>query len=291
MTWLSAESKLCVKNLAIVWLTFLLVSCGREPGSPPPTDAPDRLISLNDVLAAGTNNLQAEVPMYSFQVVHAWPHDRRAFTQGLVFLDGELLESTGMNGESSLRRVELETGRILQQVQLPYSIFAEGLAVFGRKLFQLTWQNEKCLVYDAQSFQQKAVFGYSGEGWGLTTDGQSLVMSDGSERLRFIDPDSFAVQKTITVTAAGRPLPRLNELEYIKGELFANIWQTDFVARINPTNGNVLGFINFTGLLPPPDRDASTDVLNGIAYDSARDRIFVTGKRWPKLFEVRLQRK
>ena len=290
----SAELQLCAKQLLAASLSLLLASCGRESAPAPKVvtiDSPDQLLSIPNLVDLGTNGSQPGLPMYAYQVIHAWPHDRGAFTQGLVFLDGELLESTGMNGQSSLRRVELETGRVLQQVQLPYNIFAEGLALFGKKLFQLTYLNGKCFVYDLQSFSKQQEFTYSGEGWGLTTDGQSLIMSDGSNRLRIIDPDSFMVKKIVAVTAAGRPLNRLNELEYIKGEIFANIWQTDFVARIDPASGKVVGLINFIGLLPPADRDPSTDVLNGIAYDPAGDRLFVTGKRWPKLFEVRLQRK
>jgi len=290
----SAVRQVCAKQLLAASLSLLLVSCGRESAptiTASTNDSPDQLLSLTNVVDLGTNRSQPDLPVYSYQVVHAWPHDRGAFTQGLVFLDGELLESTGWNGQSSLRRVELESGRVLQQVQLPYNIFAEGLALFGKKLFQLTYQNGKCFVYDLQSFSQQREFTYSGEGWGLTTDGQSLIMSDGSDRLRFIDPDSFVTKRIIAVTAAGRPLNRLNELEYIKGEIFANIWQTDFVARIDPTSGKVVGLINFTGLLPPAERDPSTDVLNGIAYDPAGDRLFITGKRWPKLFEVRLQHK
>src|SRR6266404_2070310 len=290
----SAELQLCAKQLLAASLALLLASCGREsaPVSRAVTnDSPDQLLSIPNLVDLGTNGSQPGLPMYSYQVIHAWPHDRGAFTQGLVFLDGELLESTGWNGESSLRRVELESGRVLQQVQLPYNIFAEGLALFGKKLFQLTYQNGKCFVYDLQSFSKQHEFTYRGEGWGLTTDGQSLIMSDGSDRLRYIDPDSFTTKRIVAVTAAGRPLNQLNELEYVKGEIFANIWQTDFVARIDPASGKVVGLINFTGLLSPADRDPSTDVLNGIAYDPAGDRLFVTGKRWPKLFEVRLQRK
>ena len=290
----SAELQLCAKQLLAWSLSLLLVSCGRESTparSAGTNDSPDEHPSPTNPVDLRTDGFLPDVPMYSYQVIHTWPHDRGAFTQGLVFLDGELLESTGMNGQSSLRRVELETGRVLQQVQLPYSIFAEGLALFGRKLFQLTYLNGKCFVYDLQTFSRLQEFTYRGEGWGLTTDGQSLIMSDGSDRLRYIDPDSFTTKRIVAVTAAGRPLNQLNELEYVKGEIFANIWQTDFVARIDPASGKVVGLINFTGLLSPADRDPSTDVLNGIAYDPAGDRLFVTGKRWPKLFEVRLQHK
>jgi len=219
-----------------------------------------------------------------------WPHDLNAFTQGLVFFDGQLLESTGLNGQSSLRRVDLETGKVISQLQLPYEYFAEGLALFGKKLFQLTFQNGKCFVYDLKTFRREKEFSYPGEGWGLTTDGQWLIMSDGSDRLRFLDPETFEVKKTVKVVMTGRTVNRLNELEYIKGEIFANIWQSDVVVRIEPSTGKVLGLINFTGLLPSSDRDSSTDVLNGIAHDSSSDRLFVTGKRWPKLFEVRLKR-
>ena len=270
---------------------LLLTGCHQKPA--PAASATDKPSSSNTPIPTSTNSASASpaLPIYSYDVIHVWPHDRTAFTQGLVFLDGQLLESTGVNGQSSLRRVELETGRVLQQIKLPYEYFAEGLVVFGRKLFQLTWLNGKCFVYDRDTFRKQSEFTYPGEGWGLTTDGQWLIMSDGTERLRFLDPDSFQIKRTIQVAAGGRPVNRLNELEYIRGEIFANIWQSDFVARIDPANGNVLGLINFTGLLGPSARDASTDVFNGIAYDSTGDRIFVTGKRWPSLFEVRLKAK
>jgi len=227
---------------------------------------------------------------YTYHVVNAWPHDRQAFTQGLVFLNGRLFESTGLNGESSLREVDLTSGRVLRKVDVPAQYFAEGLAILGGKAFQLTWQDQRAFVYDRETFRLEKEFSYTGEGWGLTTDGRWLVMSDGSSQIRFLDPTTFAVTRSILVTHGGLPVPRLNELEWIKGEIFANVWQTDVVVRIDPHGGNVTGVIDFTGLLPPQDRDASTDVLNGIAYDAARDRLFVTGKRWPKIFEVRLQR-
>ena len=228
--------------------------------------------------------------MYSYEVVRTYPHDPRAFTQGLIILDGALIESTGLQGQSSLRRVELETGKVLRQVPVPAQYFAEGLALLNGKLFQLTWQNGKGFVYDLATFNLEMEFTYAGEGWGLTTDGKLLIQSDGTDQLRFVDPLTFEVKRTLNVTEQGRPVNRLNELEYIKGEIFANIWGTDLVARIDPASGKVLGNINFTGLLSSQER-ARTDVLNGIAYDSKGDRIFVTGKLWPKLFEVRLKKK
>jgi glutaminyl-peptide cyclotransferase len=224
-------------------------------------------------------------------VINTYPHDRGAFTQGLVYLDGTLLESTGLNGQSTLRRVDLKTGKVLKQVEVPSQYFAEGLALLNGKLFQLTWQNQKGFVYDLESFKLEKEFSYTGEGWGLTTDGQSLIMSDGTSQIRFLDPVTFEVKRTINVQDHGQPISRLNELEYVKGEIFADIWTTDFVVRIDPATGNVLGAIDFRGLLAPEDRQANTDVLNGIAYDAAGDRLFVTGKFWPKLFEVRLKPK
>jgi glutaminyl-peptide cyclotransferase len=194
-----------------------------------------------------------------------------------------------LNGRSSLREVDVATGRVLKQVSLPQIYFAEGLAVIGAQAFQLTWQNQKAFVYDADTFQQLREFAYDGEGWGLTTDGTSLIMSDGTARIRFLNPSTFQVQRTIDVTRDGRPCDRLNELEFIHGEIFANIWQTDEVVRIDPASGKVRGTIDFSGLLAPRDRGPETDVLNGIAYDAKTDRLLITGKRWPKLFEVRLK--
>ena len=229
------------------------------------------------------------IPQYTYELVHIYPHDRGAFTQGLLYLDGVLYESTGLNGESSLRKVDLETGKVLQQISIPAEYFAEGLALKDGKLFQLTWQNHKCFVYDLATFKEEKEFTYPTEGWGLTTDDSELVMSDGSAQIFFLDPKTFEVKRTINAHT-NRLVPQLNELEFIKGEIFANVWTTQFIVRINPADGQIVGVIDLSGILPPEDR-AGTDVLNGIAYDGAGGRLFVTGKHWPKLFEIRLIRK
>lgn len=230
-----------------------------------------------------------ELPVFTYEVANAWPHQRKAFTQGLVFLDGALLESTGLKGQSSLRRVDLQTGNVLQRAEVAPEYFAEGLAAVGGKLFQLTWQNHKCFVYDLHSLHLEKEFAYDGEGWGLTTDGHRLIMSDGTDQIRFIDPRTFKEDRRIAVKAHGQPVYRLNELEYVEGEIYANVWGTDQVVRIDPATGEVVSLIDFTGLLPKQDRDENTDVLNGIAYDPGGHRLFVTGKCWPTLFEVRLK--
>jgi glutamine cyclotransferase len=231
----------------------------------------------------------SEIQRYTYEIINTWPHDRSAFTQGLVFHNGSLIESTGLNGRSTLREVEPKTGRVLKRVALPAQFFGEGLTVLGSRAFQLTWQNGKGFIYDAATFRPEGEFSYSGEGWGLTTDGERLLLSDGTDVIRVLDPATFRVVRTIAVTAEGKPVRHLNELEWINGEILANVWQTNDVVRIDPTTGRVRGIINFSGLLAPQDRDANTDVLNGIAYDAAGDRLFVTGKNWPKLYEVRVK--
>lgn len=233
----------------------------------------------------------AEPPVYGYEVIKTYPHDPNAFTQGLVFVDGALLESTGLEGESTLRRVELETGKVLQKVDVPKFYFAEGLTVFNGKAYQLTWKGQKGFVYDPQTFKKLGEFEYDGEGWGLTHDADSLILSSGSNKLRFLDPASFEVKRTISVFDRGQPLRDLNELEYVKGEIFANVWHQDRVARIDPQTGAVKGWIDLSGLLRPGDVSDEEAVLNGIAYDEAGDRLFVTGKLWPKLFEIRLKQK
>ena len=225
----------------------------------------------------------------SFEVVDSWPHDPDAYTEGLVYHEGKLFESTGLNGRSSLREVELATGRVLRRVDVPEVYFAEGMTILGDRVYQLTWQSGKGFVYDLQSFRLLSEFAYAGEGWGLTHDGRHLIMSDGTSRIRFLDPGSLAVARTIDVLDHGRPVTQLNELEYVQGAIYANVWQTDRIARIDPQSGAVLGWIDLTGLLRPEDRTPTVEVLNGIAYDQAHDRLFVTGKFWPRLYQIRLK--
>ncbi len=255
-------------------------ACGKKPGgrlpAVPPSPAP----------AAGAP--AGAIPRYGYEVLAAWPHDRGAYTQGLVWRNGVLLESTGMNGESTLREVELKTGRVVKRVAQARQYFSEGLAVIGDKAFQVTWQSRKGFVYDADTFRLEREFAYEGEGWGLATDGKLLILSDGTSRLRWLDPTTFAVVRTVEVTAAGQPVSQLNELEWIGGEIWANVWHSDEVMRIDPATGAVRGVVDFSGLLPAHERRSDTDVLNGIAYDAAEDRLFVTGKRWPWVYQVRL---
>jgi glutaminyl-peptide cyclotransferase len=230
----------------------------------------------------------AQIPVYGYEIVHTYPHDRQAFTQGLVYRDGFLYEGTGLNGRSGLRKVRLETGEVLEQHPLAGRYFGEGITDWGEDLLQLTWQSGIGFVYDRQSFTQKRTFEYDGEGWGLTHDMSTLMLSDGTAQLRFLDPVSFEVIGQYTVRDGGTPVANLNELEYVRGEIFANIWQTDRVVKILPSTGQVTGWIDLSGLLNARDRETPVDVLNGIAYDSQHDRLFVTGKLWPKLFEIRL---
>jgi glutamine cyclotransferase len=224
----------------------------------------------------------------TYQVVHTYPHDQHAYTQGLFYLDGHLYESTGLNGQSSLRVEDLETGRILELHDVSSKYFAEGLAPWGNTLIQLTWQSHVALVYDRSTLHFLRTLSYEGEGWGLTADNKEMILSDGTATLRFLDPATFKVLRRVTVTDHGRPVTELNELEFVHGQIYANIWHSDRIARIAPATGKVLGFIDLAGLLPASQRSSPEAVLNGIAYDAARDRLFVTGKLWPSLFEIRV---
>ncbi|MGH9617130.1 MAG: glutaminyl-peptide cyclotransferase [Acidobacteriaceae bacterium] len=228
------------------------------------------------------------IPVESYKVVAAYPHDATAFTQGLVFVSGMLYESTGLRGRSSLRMVDLESGRVLQQHDLPAKYFGEGLTDWRSNLIQLTWQAHVSFVYDRFSFRLIRTFTYPWEGWGLTHDDKHLILSDGSSTLYLLDPSTFKQVGKIEVTADGRPVRELNELEYIHGEIFANVWETNRIARISPSTGKVLAWIDLSGVRPPSTMQDSDAVLNGIAYDSQHDRLFVTGKLWPKIYQIKL---
>ena len=228
------------------------------------------------------------VPVYGFEVVRVYPHDPAAFTQGLVFRNGELLESTGRY-PSTVRRVRLEDGVVLQQRELDEDYFGEGLTAVGDRVLTLTWKGGKGFIWDPATLEPEGEFAYAGEGWGLTHDETRLILSDGTAALRFLDPVTLAETGRVPVTLQGRPISQINELECIEGEVFANLWQTDYIIRINPATGAITGVIDLTELMP--DRrglDPTDAVLNGIAWDPEGRRLFVTGKNWPKLFEIRL---
>ncbi len=249
-----------------------------------------KIVSL--ILAAslcGWNVAHAAIPVYNFVVKNTYPHDPGAFTQGLFFKDGFLYESTGMAGSSTLRKVELETGKVVKKQALAPDLFGEGIAEVNGAIVGLTWTSQVALVFDPVTFQEKKRFTYKGEGWGLASGGQYAYMSDGTATIRVLN-GSFDEVRRIEVTADGAALGNLNELEWVEGELFANVWGTDVIARIDPATGKVIGWIVLTKLLEPGKRGTNSvdAVLNGIAYDSKRKRLFVTGKLWPKLFEIEL---
>ncbi len=242
-------------------------------------------------VSAAPFSTKNEPASYGYRVVHTYPHDPKAFTQGLIYLDGYLYESTGLNGQSSLRKVDLRTGLVLQRHDLDPQLFGEGLTNWKDTLVQLTWKAQTGFVYDRATFRLLRAFQYRGEGWGLTQDGVHIIMSDGSSALRFLDPQDFHEVKRVVVTDGGVEVHELNELEFVHGQIYANVWQTDLIAIISPQSGHVTGWIDLSGLRPESVRGNSDAVLNGIAFDAARDRLFVTGKVWPELFEIQLERK
>ena len=243
-----------------------------------------RSITSAFVLIAGALAHAAD----TYHIVHVYPHDQHAFTQGLVYVDGHLYESTGIKGQSTLREEDLETGLIQRMQLVSDRYFAEGLTDWKNTLVQLTWQAHIAFVYDRATFKLLHTFHYDGEGWGLTQDGKSLILSDGTAKLRFFDPETFKEVRRITVTDHGKPVTQLNELEYIHGEIYANVWHADRIARISPATGRVIGWIDLKGLIPRDQLSNDEAVLNGIAYDAAHNRLFVTGKLWPKIFEITL---
>ncbi|WP_035958818.1 glutaminyl-peptide cyclotransferase [Bryobacter aggregatus] len=222
---------------------------------------------------------------YSYKVINSFPHDRNAFTQGLEFKDGIFYEGTGLNNRSSVRRVNPSTGEVLQKVDVPGQYFGEGITVIDDRILELTWKNEEGFIYNRKTLKQIGKFKYSGEGWGLANDGKQIYMSDGSANIRILDPKTLQEIRRITVKNAGRPIDQINELEYIDGEIWANVWQTDFILRISPKDGQITGIIDLTGILKDTN---GTDVLNGIAWDAVGKRLFVTGKLWPKIFQIEL---
>jgi glutamine cyclotransferase len=238
----------------------------------------------------GSATSNGKVPTYGYEVVKAYPHSTDAFTQGLEYRGGKLFESTGGEGESSLRLVDLETGKVLDKLDVPMPYFAEGLTLLNGKIYQLTWQNQVGFIYDANTLSKIGQFNFEGEGWGLTNDDQSLILSDGTSEIRFLDPDTFKVTKTIAVRDGNRPIQKLNELEYFNGEIYANVWHQDEIAIVNPQTGRVNGWVDLKGLLQPGEVSDPEAVLNGIAHDATSQRVFVTGKLWPKLFEIRIKK-
>ena len=227
-------------------------------------------------------------PQYGYRIVKTYPHDRTAFIQGFEFRDGVFYEGTGLVGRSSLRKVNLETGQIQLRYDVPPPFFGEGITVLNDQIFELTWQTQTGFVYDKASFKVKRSFNYPGEGWGLTNDGKQIYMSDGSSQIRIWDPAMLKEIRRITVKDGTKEVTNLNELEFVRGEIYANVWQTDRIARISPADGKVLGWIDLSGILPKGERPEPDAVLNGIAYDAASDRLFITGKLWPKIFEIKL---
>ena len=279
----STPSSVPTKSLVTITTETVAVATPQDVSSQPTSP-----VSTN----AASSSEHGSIPVYTYEIVNIYPHDRGAFTQGLVYEEGGILyEGTGLRGRSTLRLVELETGDVLRLHSLPIHLFGEGVAVYGDQIFQLTWQSHVGFVYDKDSFELLQEFTYPTEGWGITHDGQRLIMSDGTSTLHFLDPETLEETGQIEVYDQNGPVNRLNELEYIHGEVYANVWKTDRISRIDPHTGRVTGWIDLTGLLTEEDRVEPVDVLNGIAYDADNDRLFVTGKLWPKIFEIELMPK
>jgi glutaminyl-peptide cyclotransferase len=277
-------------------LALVALSCGGASSNPNVNSVGNSKVTTN------TNKVaRGPVPVYTYEIVKTYPHDPKAFTEGLFYHDGFLYESTGQEGHSTLRRVELETGKVVQQFELPRESFGEGISLLNGKIYQLTWREGLCRVFDAKNFTLLKEFDYQGEGWGMTTDGTNLFMTDRTHVIRIMDPETFKQVRSIVVLREdGKPLYQINELEFIKGEIWANVWHSEdpdilgkpnYIARIDPTNGKLLGWIDLAGISPDDVARDTENTLNGIAYDAAADRIFVTGKNWKKLFEIKVKPK
>lgn len=272
-----SKNRLQMAGIGVFVLLLTCAACGNGPNS--------NLPNVETVPGA-----IGPVAKYGYQILNIYPHDSNAFTQGLILVDGKLLESTGQEGSSSLRIVEIATGKILKKVDVPSPYFAEGITVLNGKVYQLTWQHEEGFIYDAQTLEQNGKFDYLGEGWGLTTDGQSLILSDGSSQIKFLDPTNFRVTRTISVVEGSKPIDQLNELEFVQGDIYANVWHDNRIAVVDPKTGRLKAWIDLTGLMPEGEQLSPEAVLNGIAYDQAKDSLYVTGKLWPRLFEIKIKR-
>ncbi|MBU7029747.1 MAG: glutaminyl-peptide cyclotransferase [Theionarchaea archaeon] len=246
------------------------------------------LVLLAVLTVVGCTYQDSDIQFYTYKIINTYPHDPTAFTQGLVFDNSFIYEGTGLRGQSSLRKVDLETGTIIQAYELPPQFFGEGITIYENTIIQLTWQSHTGFVYDKETFELLKEFTYPTEGWGITHDGTKLIMSDGTSILHFLDPETFEKIGSINVYDTNGPVTRLNELEYINREIYANVWQTDYIVRIHSQTGQVTGRIDLEGLLTPEECNQRVDVLNGIAYDAENGRLFVTGKWWPYLFEIEL---
>ena len=294
------KMRLILFIIVILPLTFGFAACRETSNVKTNANNQTAVNSVNKPTGSTVNTNSSsnagQVPTSSYEIVNTYKHDDGAFTQGLVFLDGFLYESTGQRGSSTLRKVEPETGKVVQKIKLDDKYFAEGMTILNDKIYQITWEEGKCFVYDLKTFNKIKDLDYNGEGWGLTNDGTSLIMSDGSHQIRFRNPETFEVTKSISVFREdGKPLIRLNELEFVKGEIWANVWHSEDmdlpnrIARIDPNNGKLLGWINLEGISPDDVKRDSENTLNGIAFNEKTDQIFITGKKWRKLFEIKLK--
>jgi glutaminyl-peptide cyclotransferase len=240
--------------------------------------------------ANGAGEADVRAKKLSYEVVNSYPHDPTSFTQGLLWHAGGFYESTGLYGQSKLRQLEFPSGRVLKEVKLTPELFGEGLALVDSRLIQLTWQSQRGFVYDLNTFKVQQEFRYSTEGWGLTYDGTNLILSDGSSDLFYFNPETFNPIRKIAVKMNGQPITELNELEFIEGEIWSNVWQQDLILQIDPATGMVRSFLDLKGILAPSDKSGGENVLNGIAYDGDQKRIFITGKQWPRIFEIKIKR-
>ncbi|MFY9570927.1 MAG: glutaminyl-peptide cyclotransferase [Blastocatellia bacterium] len=276
----SFSIKIIVGTLLVSACAAILIFASMRSQPPEPVDR---------AAIAKPSTSDERVTRLAYEVVNSYPHDPTSFTQGLVWRDGGFFESTGMYGQSKLRRLEFPSGKVLKEIRLAPELFGEGLAAVDDRLIQLTWKSRRGFVYDLQTLRLLQEFSYDTEGWGLTYDGTNLILSDGSSDLFYLDPKTFKPVRKLAVRMNGQPVHELNELEFIDGEIWANVWQKDLILRIDPSTGQVTSLLDLKGVLAPSDKTGSEDVLNGIAYDAGQKRLFITGKLWPRIFEIKIK--